>query len=229
MTDFAARRRMMVDNQVRPSDVTKYPIIDALLNVPREKFVPTGRKEAAYLGENLEIGGGRVLLEPRTLAKMLDALEIGGEDLVLDLGAGLGYSSAVIARMAQAVIAVEEDEAMAREAQALLPEAGVVNVVVETAPLAEGAPQHGPYDVITIQGGIEQLPEAIADQLKEDGRIAALFCDENLGTVRIGYKIGGRINWRFSFNASAPVLSGFERAKGPGSCREARCDCRRRP
>lgn len=211
MTDFAARRLMMVDNQVRPSDVTKYPIIDALLDIPREKFVPAAKAEAAYLGENLEIGSDRVLLEPRTLAKMLDALEISDNDLVLDLGAGYGYSSAIIARMAQAVIAVEDDESMASEAPALLSEVGADNVVVETAELAAGAPQHGPYDVIMLQGGIETLPKAIEDQLKDGGRIAALFRDGNLGTVRIGLKLGGHINWRFSFNASAPVLAGFEK------------------
>lgn len=213
MTDFAARRRMMVDNQVRPSDVTKYPIIDALLAVERENFVPQSKREAAYLGENLELSAGRVILEPRTFAKMLDALDIENDELVLDLGAGLGYSAAIIARMAQAVIAVEENEAMAQEAAENLSDAGADNVVVETGALAEGAPQHGPYDVITLQGAVEQMPVAITDQLKEGGRMIALFSEGNLGTVRIGYKIGGKMNWRFVFNASAPVLAGFERVE----------------
>lgn len=212
MVDFAQRRRMMVDNQVRPSDVTKYPIIDALLTVEREGFVPNGLKEAAYLGENLEIGGGRVMLEPRTLAKMLDALDIKEDELVLDLGAGLGYSSAVIARMAQAVIAVEQDEDMAGEATALLVDVAD-NVVVESGALPEGAAQHGPYDVIIVQGGIEMLPDAIVEQLKDGGRVAAVFMDGPLGAVRIGYKLNGRMNWREVFNASAPVIEGFEQTR----------------
>lgn len=212
MVDFAQRRRMMVDNQVRPSDVTKYPIIDALLTVEREAFVPNALKEAAYLGENLEIGGGRVMLEPRTLAKMLDALDINEEELVLDLGAGLGYSSAVIARMAQAVIAVEQDEAMSGEATALLVDVAD-NVVVESGALTEGAAQHGPYDVIIVQGGVETLPDAIIEQLKDGGRVAAVFMDGPLGAVRIGYKLNGHMNWREVFNASAPVVEGFERAR----------------
>ncbi|MCV2892821.1 protein-L-isoaspartate O-methyltransferase family protein [Lentibacter sp. XHP0401] len=213
MTDFIARRRMMVDNQVRPSDVTKFPIIEAMLSVERENFVPQSLREAAYLGENLTLAQGRVLLEPRTLAKMLDALDITGNELVLDLGCGMGYSSAVIARMAEAVIAVEEDEALAREAETLLAEAGAVNAVVEQGPIAAGAPQHGPYDVITIEGAVETVPQAILDQLKEGGRMVAIFAEGKLGTVRIGHKINGQMSWRFSFNAGAPVLAGFEKAE----------------
>jgi protein-L-isoaspartate(D-aspartate) O-methyltransferase len=210
MSDFAARRTMMVDTQVRPSDVTKFPIIEAMLSIAREDFVPAVQREAAYLGENLDLGQGRVLLEPRTLAKMLDALAIGNADLVLDVGCAMGYSSAVIAHMAEAVIAVEEDEAMATEAQEALSLAGADNVVVHAGPLVEGAAKHGPYDVIIVQGGVSCLPATLADQLKDGGRIACLFMEGALGEVRIGHKSGDRISWRMSFNAGAPVLRGFE-------------------
>tara|TARA_R110002124_G_scaffold250230_1_gene415283 strand:+ start:172 stop:825 length:654 start_codon:yes stop_codon:yes gene_type:complete len=211
MSDFSERRTMMVDTQVRPSDVTKFPIIDAMLSVAREDFVPSAKREAAYIGENLDIGSGRVLVEPRTLAKMLDALAIGGDELVLDVGCGLGYSTAVIARMAQAVVAVEQDEDMAREAQDALVAAGADNAVVHEGPLVAGAPQHGPYDVIVVQGGVAQIPSALIDQLKEGGRIAALFMDGVLGEARLGYKREGRVSWRLAFNASATVLPGFEK------------------
>jgi protein-L-isoaspartate(D-aspartate) O-methyltransferase len=209
MTDFAMRRTMMVDTQVRPSDVTKFPIIDAMLSVAREDFVPSAQREAAYMGENLPLGGARVLLEPRTLAKMLDALDINNVELVLDIGSGLGYSSAVIAHMAEAVVAVESDEEMSVEAQVTLNEAGIDNVILHTGPLAEGAAQHGPYDVILIQGGVEKLPTGLVVQLKDGGRIACLFMTGALGEVRIGYKLDGKMNWRMSFNAGAPVLDGF--------------------
>jgi protein-L-isoaspartate(D-aspartate) O-methyltransferase len=211
MTNFAARRTMMVDTQVRPSDVTKFPIIDAMLSVPREDFVPATKREAAYIGENLDLGNGRVLMEPRTLAKMLDALDISGSELVLDVGSTLGYSAAVIAHMAEAVVALEEDEAMASEAQEALTEAHVDNVILHVGPLAEGAPQHGPYDVIVVQGGVMCLPRTFEDQLKDGGRIACLFVEGALGEVRIGRKSAGRISWRMAFNAGAPVLPGFER------------------
>ena len=209
MPDFAARRTMMVDTQVRPSDVTKFPIIDAMLSVPRELFVPREQVEAAYVSENVPIAPGRILLEPRTLGKLLDALNIVGDELVLDIGAGYGYSSAVVAHMAEAVVAVEEDETLAAEAQGILSEQGTDNVIVHVGPLAEGADQHGPYDAILIEGAVEQVSDAILDQLKEGGRIGCLFMEGALGVVRIGYKIDGDVTWRFAFNASAPVLPGF--------------------
>jgi protein-L-isoaspartate(D-aspartate) O-methyltransferase len=214
MSEFQRRRVMMVDTQVRPSDVTKFPIIDAMLSVPRELYVPESRREAAYVGENLELVSGRVMLEARTLAKMLDALNIQPGEMVLDLGAGLGYSTAIIARLAEAVVGVEEDDGLAADAQRRLSEEGVDNAVVLKGPLADGAAKHAPYDVITIEGGVETVPQAVIDQLKEGGRIAALFMEGALGVVRLGHKAGGHVTWRFLFNASAPVLPGFAATRG---------------
>lgn len=211
MSDFAARRIMMVDTQVRPSDVTKFPIIEAMLTVARQDFVPATKREAAYLGENLDLGHGRVLLDPRTLAKMLDALAIDNDELVLDVGCAMGYSAAVIAHMAEAVVAVEVDEAMAAEAQEALSLAGADNVMVHTGLLAEGAPDQGPYDVIIVQGGVAEVPESLGAQLKDGGRIACMFMQGALGEVRIGHKRDNHISWRMSFNAGAPVLDGFQR------------------
>jgi protein-L-isoaspartate(D-aspartate) O-methyltransferase len=209
MPDFTARRTVMVDSQVRPSDVTKFPIIAAMLDVPRERFVPDALREAAYIGENLEIAPGRALLEPRTLAKMLDALDIQPSEMVLDVGAGLGYSAAVISRLAEAVIALEEDEAMAAEAEAALSAVGADNAAVVAGSLAAGAPKHGPYDAIVVEGAAEALPEALIKQLKEGGRIGCLFMEGALGVCRIGLKHAGKVTWRFAFNAAAPILPGF--------------------
>lgn len=214
MSDYSARRVMMVDTQVRPSDVTKYPIIEAMLAVPREEFVPAGLREAAYAGENVALSAGRVVLEPRTLAKLLDALDIQPTELVLDVGAGLGYSAAVIARMAEAVVAVEENEALAAEATKVLAAQGADNAVVLTGALAAGSAKHGPFDVITIEGGVETLPEGLQAQLKDGGRIGAIFMQGAVGTAKVGYKEGGRITWRFAFNAAAPVLPGFGAKQG---------------
>ncbi len=210
MSSFASRRTTMVDTQIRPMDVTKYPVLDALQDVPRELYVPDNQKDAAYAGTNLPLGGGRVVLEPRTLAKMLESLDIQPDEMVLDIGSGLGYSAAVIARLAEAVIALEEDESLASEAEATLSAEAVDNVAVVTGSLCEGAAQHSPYDVIVLQGGVAELPGVIEDQLKEGGRIACLFMEDALGAVKIGYKLDGRVNWRFGFNAGAPVLPGFE-------------------
>lgn len=213
MTDFSERRRMMVDTQVRPSDVTKYPIIEALLAVPRERFVGDAQAEVAYADQNVPLAAGRVLLEARTLAKMLDVLDVRQDELVLDVGCGYGYSTGVIARLAQMVIGLEEDPDISTEAQGLLSEIDADNAIVHQGPLADGAQEHGPYDVIILQGGAEVLPQGLADQLKDGGRVAMIFMNGALGQVKIGYKRGVQISWRFAFNATAPVLPGFAAEK----------------
>ena len=211
MIDFDRARTLMVDCQVRPSDVTRYPIIDAMLDIPREKFVPRDAREVAYAGAHVDLGEGRVLLDARTFGKMIDAVEIGPSDLVLDIGCGLGYSAAVLARMAEAVVAVEEDAQMAGEAATLLSEQSADNAVVSEAPLAAGDPEHGPYDAIIIEGGVEQIPEALTAQLKDGGRIAAIVMDGAAGRAMVGVRAGDRIDWRQIFDASAPLLPGFSR------------------
>lgn len=202
---------MMVDTQIRPSDVTKFPIIDAMLHVPREIFVPDHLREAAYVGENLDIGGGRVMLEPRTLAKMLDALEIQPDQVALDIGCGLGYSTAVLAHLCDFVVGVEDDEGPAEEAQTLLSGQGTDNAAVMTGPLVDGAAKSGPYDIIMLQGAVEVVSAPLLDQLRDGGRIACVFAEGSLGVVKIGHKIDGVVNWRFGFNAGAPVLPGFKK------------------
>ena len=201
MTDFLTRRTTMVDTQIRPADVTKFPIIDAMLQVRREAFVPDHLRETAYADAILDLGHGRMILEPRTFAKMLDAVDIQGNELVLDLGCGLGYSSAVIGKLSEAVVAIVENEVMAAE--------GCLNVAVVQGILTEGAAQHAPFDVIVVQGAVEHIPEAVIAQLAEGGRIVAVFSQKGQGAVRVGYKTDGKMSWRFACNAFAPVLNGF--------------------
>jgi protein-L-isoaspartate(D-aspartate) O-methyltransferase len=211
MTDFAAARRAMVDCQVRPSDVTRYAIIEAMLWAPRELFVPQARREVAYAGAEVELAPGRVLLEPRTLAKMIEAAQIGAHDLVLDLAPGSGYSTAVIARMAEAVIAIEPDPDLLDWAQRLLAELEVDNAVVSAGEPAAGDPAHGPFDVIFINGAVDQVPEALASQLKEGGRLVALFRDGAVSKCCVVTRVGAGMSRRFVFDASGPLLSGFEK------------------
>ncbi len=203
----------MVDTQVRPSDVTSFQVLDAMLSVPRELFVPTERRDAAYAGTHVGLGPGRVVLAPRTLAKLLQVAEIQPDELVLDVGAGLGYSSALAASMAEAVIALEEDADLAREAERALSEASADNVAVINGNLVDGASKHGPYDVVLVEGAVQDIPDALIDQLKVGGRIVAIFLEGALGTARVGYKDGHGVSWRFAFNAAAPVLPGFEKQR----------------
>ena len=213
MIDYQERRTMMVDTQVRPNDVTKYNVIAAMLEIPREEFVPDSRRDVAYVGENIEIARGRVVLEPRTIAKMIDALDLQPTELVLNLAAGYGYTAAVLGRLAQAVVAVEEDAEMAAEATRRLAGIGADNVAVVQGPLAAGHKAEAPYDAILIEGAIEELPDSLAEQLAEGGRIIALFLDATVGVVRSGVKLDGVITWRYAFNAGAPVLPGFRRVR----------------
>lgn len=209
MVDFQAARIAMVDGQVRPSDVTLYPIIEAMLAVPREVFVPSDKRSIAYAGEDIDLGEGRVTLDPRVLAKMLEVLNIQPNELVLHIGAGLGYSTAVMARLAEAVIAVEENDAMAGEAAARLSDQSADNAVVHVGALTSGAAEHGPYDVILIEGGVEVVPEALVAQLKVGGRMAVLEMQGINGTCRIGRQTSSGIIWKNAFNATASVLKGF--------------------
>jgi len=209
MSDFQRSRTMMVDTQVRPSDVTSFPIIDAMLSVPREQFVPEGLKPAAYAEEHLLVSGGRYMLDPRTFAKMLEGIDVGPNDLVLDVACGLGYSTAVLAHMAEAVVAIEDSEGLVADAETALASVGVDNAVVVQGGLDGGAAKHGPYDAIMVNGAVETSPASLVEQLKVGGRIVVIFKRSKLGVVRVGLKTASGVNWRDVFNADAPILSGF--------------------
>ena len=204
----------MVDTQVRPSDVTSFTVLDAMLSVPREAFLPDSARDLAYVGGPVAVAPGRQLMEPRTIAKMLEALDVTPRDLVLEIAPGTGYTTALLARMAEAVVAVEQDTTLARDAEAALRDQAVDNAAVLTGPLAEGSARNGPYDAVILFAGVEEMPQAILDQLKDGGRIVALFMQGPLGEVRKGVKSHGVVSWHMEFNATAPVLAGFARTPG---------------
>src|SRR4051812_30428698 len=177
MSGFATARQKMVDGQVRPSDVTDIRIIDAMLAVPREAFVPENKRALAYLDLDLDVGEGasRYLIKPAVLAKMLQAAEIKATDRVLVVGCATGYAAAVIAQFAGAVTATESDSALAAKARTILAQNGCGNVAVRTAAAADAAPSNGPYDVIVLNGATEIVPERLYSQLQDGGRLVGLF------------------------------------------------------
>lgn len=212
--DFAQARTAMVDSQVRPNDVTKYSIIAALQKVERENFVPESMRMVAYADSPIALDTGRVILDARVFSKMLDALNILPTDFVLDIGCGLGYSTAVIASLSEAVIGVEDDATRVTDATENLMAAQVDNAVILEGELAKGAAKHGPYDVVIMEGAVEQVPANLIKQIKDGGRMAAIFNKNGVGIVRIGIKNGDGISWRDTFNADAPILPGFQSDKG---------------
>jgi protein-L-isoaspartate(D-aspartate) O-methyltransferase len=215
MTDFQAARRAMVDGQVRTSDVTNLDLIAAMLDIPREAFVPEARAPLAYLDRDIPVADAtaaapaRFLMKPMVLARLIQAANPGPRDRVLVVGAGTGYGAAVIARLAAQVVALEEDEALGRRARAVLAAIGSHNVNVIHGYLADGAPDSALYDVILIDGGVETVPDRFCAQLSSRGRLIAVEVAGPVGKAKLFQAVNGRLSGRELFDACAPVLPGF--------------------
>ncbi|MEO0342205.1 MAG: protein-L-isoaspartate O-methyltransferase [Pseudomonadota bacterium] len=212
--DFKSARTAMVDSQVRPNDVTKYSIISALLKIERENFVPSTLRSVAYAEAPIKLTDDRTLLDARVFAKLLDALNILPTDFVLDVGCGLGYSTAIIADLAEAVVGLEGDTKMANEATENLTAAQIDNAIVIEGALNLGGKKHAPYDVIVVEGAYQEWPKALIDQLKDGGRVGAIKAGNGIGRAQVGIKHDGRLSWREAFDADAPILPGFARELG---------------
>jgi protein-L-isoaspartate(D-aspartate) O-methyltransferase len=215
MSGFSTARQNMVDGQVRPSDVTDARIIDAMLAVPREAFVPENKQALAYLDLDLDVsdGGstGRFLIKPAVLAKMLQAAEIKETDRVLVVGCASGYAVAVIARLAPHVSGTESDAALAAKAKEILAGLGCGNLPIQTAAAGDGEPAGAPYDVILLNGATEIIPERLLAQLRNGGRLVGIFAVSQPARATIVTCSHGDFGHRTLFDAVAPVLPGMER------------------
>jgi len=214
MTGFSTARLKMVDGQVRTSDVTDSRILDAMLTVPREAFVPAASQKLAYLDLDLDVGGGatkRYLLQAALTAKLLQAAEIKSTDHVLVVGVASGYVAALTAKIAARVTATESDSALASKAAATLGELGISNVTVRTAAAADGEPAFAPYDVIFLNGGTEVVPNGLFGQLAEGGRLVGVFTASKPARAMIVTHSHGDFGHRTLFDAAAPVLPGLVR------------------
>ncbi|HEY5208026.1 MAG TPA: protein-L-isoaspartate O-methyltransferase [Stellaceae bacterium] len=211
--NFAVARANMVDSQLRTNKVADAALLEAFLAVPRERFVPVAFHDTAYFDDDLPLGNGRVMLEPMVLARLLEAARIGGGDKVLDIGCTSGYGAAILARLAAVVVAVEEDSALARDARARLAELGVLHAAIVEAPLVEGHAAEAPYDAIVIEGGVAHIPDAIAAQLAEGGRLVTIVrAGAGMGRATLMTRVNGVLSHRPLFDAAAPFLPGFARA-----------------
>jgi protein-L-isoaspartate(D-aspartate) O-methyltransferase len=215
MSGFATARQKMVDGQVRPNDVTDIRILDAMLAVPREAFVPPGLRALAYLDLDLDVSEGgaakRFLIKPQVLAKMLQAAEIKETDKVLVAGAVAGYAAAVVARLAGRVVATESDPAQVVKANDVLAQLGLANVTFKAATAADGDPADAPFDVIVLDGATEVTPERLYGQLRNGGRLVGVFAISKPPRAMIVTYSHGDFGNRALFDASVPVLPGLER------------------
>lgn len=216
MGDFEQSRTRMVDNQLRTNDVTDLRILDAMGLVPRERFVPTAKRAVAYSDLDIAVHEGaadRYLMKPHVLARLIQLAEIAPGDVVLAVGCTTGYSVAVLSRLAQSVVGVEEDKELVDQASETLMELGIDNGAVVQGELGKGCASEGPYDVILIDGAVEELPDSLTRQLKDGGRLVAVVGTGGGGAATIYTRSGDTVSGRFAFNAAAHVLPGFERPK----------------
>jgi protein-L-isoaspartate(D-aspartate) O-methyltransferase len=227
MVDFRAARRAMVDGQIRTNGVTNLDLIGAMLDVPREAFVPERQTALAYLDRDLPLpsrsGAPRYLIKPEVTAKLIQAADVTPQDRVLVVGAATGYSAAIMSRLAAKVVALEEDLGLAEIAQANLRHLGVTNVTVATGSLSAGWPATAPYDVILLEGGVETVPQPLFDELSAGGQLVTVVyegrgdaagpIDGKIGKATVYRDVKGEVGGRALFDASAPLLPGFAKAR----------------
>ncbi|MGQ3671710.1 protein-L-isoaspartate O-methyltransferase family protein [Xanthobacter sp. TB0136] len=220
MIDFVELRRGMVDSQVRANDVTDHRIVGAMLEIPRERFVPESLRSFAYIDDDLvlrpaaEGKPARYLPEPMVLARLVQLADVRETDHVLDIGVGTGYSSALLSRLAQQIVALEEDEALAATAAQTLSDLDVDNVAVMTGPLAEGWSPEAGYDVIFLNGAVDAVPPALLGQLKDGGRLVCVVGRGGAARATVFTNVAGHTGELAGFNASLPLLPGFETEPG---------------
>lgn len=210
--DFQAARRIMVDSQIRPNNVSDPEYVHAFMAVPREAFVPSGKKAIAYSEFEIPTGEDRAMWIPRDIAKMLKALAPKPSDVALVIGAGSGYSAALLAELTETVIAVEDSEEAVDRLTERMSALGYDQVAAVEAPLTEGLPDQAPFDVILICGMVEQVPAALTAQLSDGGRLGAVVkMDDALGRARIYTRSGDTVGHRDSFECTPPEFACFRK------------------
>lgn len=212
--DFVTARKNMIECQLRPNKVSDEELLAAMSAVPRESFVPAGLQTLAYLDEDLRLGEGRWLMEPVVMARLIQELQLGASDVVLDIASGTGYAAAVMARLSGTVFALENEGELRNEAARLHSELVLDNVIPVEGSLAEGCAEHAPYSAILIEGAVERIPDAILAQLADHGRLAAVVVEEGIGRATVIRKDAGHLSRRVVFDAYVPVLGDFRMTPG---------------
>jgi len=210
--DHAAARQNMVDCQILPNHVTSLAVVDGLMELPREQFVPPELAGVAYVDEALPLGDGRYLMEPMVAARLLQDADLKPDDVALCIGCATGYLPALLAKVVSTVVAVESDKGFAQRAGDTFSRLDIDNIAIVSGPLADGHAKQAPYEVIVFDGAVGEIPAAIIDQLAEGGRLVAVVVgDDGIGRGRLLSRFGGVVSGRDLFDAGTPMLPGFER------------------
>ncbi len=210
MIDYRAARLNMVESQLRTNKVTDESVLQAFLAIPRERFVPASLAGIAYVDDDVPLGDGRMLIEPLVLARLLQLARCGTADKALVVGAATGYAAAILARLVGRVVALECDARLAATARTRLRELAVANVVLVEGPLERGHAAEAPYDVILIDGAVAAIPDAVAQQLAEGGRLVTVVKpDERMGQGVLMTRVEGKLSQRPMFDAATALLAGF--------------------
>lgn len=211
--NYQVARENMVEGQVRPSNVTRTDLVEAMRRIPREVFVPSALAPLAYVDDDLNLGDGRYLIEPTTLARLIQAADPKADDLVLDVGCGTGYSTAVLASLVNTVVAVDTDKTLIDLAEKKLASLDICNAALFHSDHTKGFAQQAPYDVILVNGMVHGVPTALTDQLAEAGRLVCVLAPEKgkMGLATLFERHGDSISSRPLFDAAIPVLAGFEK------------------
>ena len=212
MDEFAIARTKMVDSQLRTEAVTDYGVLTAMGQVPREIFVPPARKALAYLDNDIALkksGEPRYLMQAAPFARLLQLAEIAPADSVLIVGAGTGYSAAVVAMLARSVVAVESDPDLAMTAKQNLAALNVNNARVVVGSLDVGAAAEGPYDVIVVEGAVQKIPASLLSQLRNGGRLVVVVGEGGAAIATVCTRSDNEFGQRPAFNAAVRPLPGF--------------------
>ncbi|WP_320201730.1 protein-L-isoaspartate O-methyltransferase family protein [Agrobacterium sp. rho-13.3] len=218
MMDFDTARAKMVDSQLRTTDVTSHSVLNAFWAVPREAFVPAGVKQIAYADEDLQIcpakdgRPARYIMKASPLAKLIQLAAITKEDVVLEIGGGSGYVSAILSELAASVVSVESDEELAASATETLSALGYSNVATVSGDLQKGYAGEAPYDLIFINGSVEDVPAVVLDQLSDGGRLVAVVGYGNSAKATVYRRDGKGTSSTPFFNASVKPVPGFAKA-----------------
>ncbi|RKQ71746.1 protein-L-isoaspartate(D-aspartate) O-methyltransferase [Litorimonas taeanensis] len=209
MFDFAKARDHMVESQIRTSDVTEPAILKAFRTTSRERFMPKSQMALAYGDAHVAIDQDRVMLRPRDFAKLVDAADIRPSDIVLDIACGRGYSTAIMARLADTVVGLETSDEAVDKATDLLVKEGINNAAVVKGDLKVGASEHGPFNVIFVNGAVSEVPKTWLSQLANKGRLVCIIQNGPIGQATVYTKSGNAVGERVVFDSSAPILAGF--------------------